>query len=554
MSPHGRFEKASSQKSPRRIWKPLLVVLLVLLILTLTAAIVLNHFFIYFNGTLISRSSNQVDLRAKTLTLEQYTALSEELPNTHIIWNIPIGGYFYDCTASSITIDHLDIDDLELFLLFDDLKEINAVDADCYDSLQQLAALLPECTITRAVHIGNLVISPSESVLDLSSITPDSSVVMEKLRQFENLQQVILTGVTYDSEQQKALMDAYPDVIFQWNVTAAGKTWLSTETKLSYAGEALDVDALIASAPMFYCVEEIDLTGCGCSIEELLAIQEAFPNTSIRTNLTLYGKEFSTDAELLDFSGISIKDTSQLEQAIPLMTNLKKVDMCDCGLSNEAMDALNKRHENVQFVWRIHFSVYSLRTDATYFCASDLPSNGYVAMKMTDADLEPLKYCTDLIALDLGHMYYTDLSFLENMPNLKYLILVEARFHDISPIGKLKNLVFLELFVNTFTDLSPLLECPNLQYLNIGYTRGYDPSPLLEMTQLKMLWYPGNTMTDEMIAQIKEALPNTQIHMPHWDTDGSTGAGWRETDIYYEMRDIFKMHYMPGGTGTDNLK
>jgi hypothetical protein len=197
----------------------------------------------------------------------------------------------------------------------------------------------------------------------------------------------------------------------------------------------------------------------------------------------------------------------------------------------------------------VYFSVYSLRTDATFFCASDLPSNGYVAIKMTDEQLEPLKYCTDLEALDLGHMRYTDLSFLENMPKLRYLVLVEARFSDISPIGTLKELEYLEIFMNTFEDLSPLLNCTKLKHLNIGYTKGFDPEVLKQMTWLERLWFPGNTMNKEQIQSIKEALPNTQTYLPGGDPQGSTGGGWREHESYYEMRNIFKMHYMPGGTG-----
>jgi hypothetical protein len=33
----------------------------------------------------------------------------------------------------------------------------------------------------------------------------------------------------------------------------------------------------------------------------------------------------------------------------------------------------------------------------------------------------------------------------------------------------------------------------------------------------------------------------------------STGGGWRDPPHYYDMRDIFEMYYMPGGTnGVDD--
>jgi hypothetical protein len=126
---------------------------------------------------------------------------------------------------------------------------------------------------------------------------------------------------------------------------------------------------------------------------------------------------------------------------------------------------------------------------------------------------------------------------------------VEAKFSDITPIGTLKDLVYLEIFMNTIDDLSPLLNCTSLKHLNIGYTSGFDTSILKQFTHLERLWYPGNTMSKEEIDELKAALPDTLTHFPAADPDGSTGAGWREADIYFEMRNIFKMHYMPGGTG-----
>ena len=110
-------------------------------------------------------------------------------------------------------------------------------------------------------------------------------------------------------------------------------------------------------------------------------------------------------------------------------------------------------------------------------------------------------------------------------------------------------LVYLEIFMNTIDDLSPLLSCTNLKHLNIGYTKGFDTSVLKQFTGLERLWFPGNTMSDEEIEELKAALPDTQCYMPAGDPDGSTGGGWREAEIYFQMRDIFSMHYMPGGTG-----
>jgi len=271
------------------------------------------------------------------------------------------------------------------------------------------------------------------------------------------------------------------------------------------------------------------------------------PAAFIKADVELYGQSFATDSVEIDLSGTEIESSTLIEKALPLFPKLKKVIMSDCGISDEDMDALNRRHEDVHFVWTLHFSVYDVRTDVTAFCASNVP--GYVAPKLGDQQLAPIKYLTELVALDLGHMYYTDLSFLENMPKLRYLILVEANYRDISAIAGLSELHYLELFNNTIEDISPLLECRKLRHLNIGYTKGYDASVLKEMTWLERLWYPGGFLDDALAAEIEKELSDTECYFVKYDGKGSTGGGWREDESYFTMRDLFEMHYMPGGTG-----
>lgn len=529
--------------------------LLWLLPLVLVAALIvggiglIHSLYLPFQGKWIRRDSGRVDLRSLEISLEEYEQLCQQLPGCTIRWNIPIGEEVFDSRAEKIVLTSLNEQDFPLFDLFENLKTIDAQALDCYETLLKLESRLPDCRIEWGVRVGDEMVETTIETPDFTGSGIDSDELMEKLSQFPGLKQVEYRDFDSTPEERAALREQYPHITFLWNVEAAGKTWFVTETHLSYAGESLDAQALAAASAELVNVEEIDLTGSGCTTEELLVIQEAYPNALLKSEISLFGQDFTTETEKLDLSNTPMESTAELEQILPLMKKLTWVDMCGCGISDEAMDALNKNYPDKRFVWEVHFSVYTLRTDATFFCASDLPSNGYVAIKMTDEQLAPLKYCEDLIALDLGHMRYTDLSFLENMPKLQYLILVEARFTDITPIGTLKDLVYLEIFMNTIDDLSPLLECPNLKHLNIGYTKGFDTEVLKQFTGLERLWFPGNTMSDQEIEELKAALPNTQLHLPAGDPDGSTGNGWREAEIYFTMRDIFSMHYMPGGTG-----
>ena len=209
------------------------------------------------------------------------------------------------------------------------------------------------------------------------------------------------------------------------------------------------------------------------------------------------------------------------------------------------MAALNDRHEDIRFVWRVYFSEFSLRTDETNFIAARV-RNQY---PIYSSDLEVLKYCPDLQALDLGHKQITSLSFLQYVPHLKYLILVENDINDITPIGELQELTYLEMFWTKCEDISPLQNCKALTDLNISYIY-CRPAKCLEtlvnMPQLERLWYCGNNLNAEQLEELQTALPDTEMYLAaHGEPTGST---WREHPHYFEMRDFFGMYYMAGGT------
>ena len=196
---------------------------------------------------------------------------------------------------------------------------------------------------------------------------------------------------------------------------------------------------LLDAASFFTGLHRMDVSDCGFDTGELLRLQEAYPETEITARLTLYGQEFLTDAVELDFSGTVIEDTTELEAMLPLMHKLEKVIMSDCGLSNEEMDALNKRHEDVRFVWTVYFGrCYYLRTDETAFIGSLFQGSTMNYSVLYDKDAEVLKYCEDMVALDLGHMQLTNCEFVRNMPHLRYLILADNPMQDIPLLAALK--------------------------------------------------------------------------------------------------------------------
>lgn len=348
---------------------------------------------------------------------------------------------------------------------------------------------------------------------------------------------------------QDALAAAFPELSFRWDVELLGVTASSAAKELSFAGQTLtaqDVETLCENLFRFPALERIDLTGCGLTGEQSHAVRGAC-DAVVVYELTLFGKTVSTDALELDFSGIrmGLPGAAVIEDALDVFPLLEKVVMCDCGISNEDMAALNDRHENVRFVWRVYFSEFSLRTDDTNFIAARVRND----FPIYSNDLEVLKYCPDLQALDLGHKNITHLNFLQYVPHLKYLILVENDVNDITPIGELQELTYLEMFWTKCEDISPLQNCKALTDLNISYIY-CRPAKCLEtlvnMPQLERLWYCGNNLNDEQLEELQTALPNTEMYLAA--RGEPTGSTWREHPHYFEMRDFFGMYYMPGGT------
>ena len=203
-------------------------------------------------------------------------------------------------------------------------------------------------------------------------------------------------------------------------------------------------------------------------------------------------------------------------------------------MDNEEIAAYRERvREQYKVVWIVRCGEkLPTRTDATSF----MPSRDGVG-NFKDADSYNLRYCEDMIAIDVGHMDVRNIEFVAYMPNLKYLILAHTGVRDITPISNCKNLVFLELDWSPIEDYTPLQGCTALEDLNIG-KYGADVAPICEMPWLKNVWCvfrPGAA------GRIAMALPDTHVVA---SGNATVSSGWRNLPNYYAMRDALNMFYM----------
>ena len=489
------------------------------------------------------------DARGAALSCEEYDEAAARSGFKQIRWSVPIGAERYDSFSEILTLSSLPADEIGRLAYFPYLSVVDARGCEDYAALAAAAAEREDIRFLWTVPTSSGAIDGNAETLDAAGLGAEELEALLPL--LPRLKTVDLRASALDAAETDAFAAAHEglETVFTvplWGMEIPGDT---EELRLD-ANVSGDAGELAAALGRLKRLKKLDLRDCDFTPRQLARVLSVCEGVETDYVIRLCGKIFTADCTEMDLSGVEIDDVSEVEAAAALMPKLKKVVMCDCGIPDAEMDALDLRHEDIRFVWTVYFSIYALRTDATFFCAADVPYLNYDAPVLYDYQLYPVRYCRDMIALDLGHMWIEDLSFLYNMPKLQYLILVGGHFHDITPIGSLQDLKYLEIFQTNPADISPLLNCKKLEQLNMCYCSGFDISPLKEMKQLKRLWYAG--LGPYRGWELQEALPDTQVYCPFTDPDGSTGGGWREDEAYYEMRDVFAMYYQPGGTGVHN--
>ena len=254
------------------------------------------------------------------------------------------------------------------------------------------------------------------------------------------------------------------------------------------------------------------------SWKDLRTLQEAAPDAEFLYKFCFYGREFTTQDEIMDLNHSPMTDNGEaVRDILPLMKHCKKLDMDSCEVPSEEMAKIRDAYPDMDVVWRIWFGYgFSCRTDV------ELMMNSYFAEGMTDENTKDLKYCTKVKRLDMGHNRdLHDWSFLSYMPDLEICIITDGGWKDIDMLKDLTNLEYLEICPISHDycgvlDLSPLGNLTNLEHLNIcGASETSHWEVLKNLTKLKRLWighWTAYGFPEGAIEELKEALPNTEIN------------------------------------------
>ena len=488
----------------------------------------------------------ELDVRENDLSADALDAFRAAHPGCRVLYSVYLNGEPYDSAEESVTLEDLPNDWVNI-RLFENLRSLTVNHCTAPGAMETLRAELPNCEMRYSLCIGSQWFDSAAAELTVSGTAPTAMELLSQLAHFPAMRTVNLPDAVFTIDGQHSLVSAYPNISFFWNVQIGSQSVSNITTELSLAGEdAATLAQLTSALDLLPRLRSVDLTGCTAPVADRLAFVEQHEDLSAGWTVSVEGQEFAWNTEFIDLNNYSIADVAALEAAFAELPMLTQVDMCDTNLSYEQLDALNRKYENIRVVWKVYFGNYYLRTDAEYFIAAAWGEN---KVYLTDDDIDCWKYCTDLRGLDIGHMNITDLSFLQYMPRMTYLIIAECPITDISPLAQLKELRYLEMFQTNVSDISPLLECTALKALNLAYMNVKQDnawSVLPKLTNLDLLWYPSVPLSSAQRRQLADALPNTTLFL--YDGCEPSGGIWRYNPYYYEMRDFFHMYYMPGGT------
>lgn len=555
----------------------LIVLAAALLVVGIAVWFLLTH--VWVAGSFYSRNADVLDLRFADVTTADYDKLRKKAPNSEILWRIPFQGKTYDQDTDVLYVTSLTDEDVATLDYFTRLKTVEAQECTDYPQLAALTARRPEVTVEYTVTIDGREYPQDTAVVSISGITEEEINLLTYLPE--------LTAVTAvgcrTPEQMTRLRDFCQEKGLSFALRFGTKTYPDTVEELDVTGVTDGELELLQLLPE---LKTLHLKNPEADPETVAQLRSTYPKADISWEVEIAGVPFPDDTKEVDLSAVlessaaqtttataagtqtaagaqtttktqtttgtaagtqSTKETQStapavtlnledLEKKMSYLSDAKQVFLGKCGLDNEELAALRERvRDSYKLVWTVQLGKkLTARTDDTTF----MPVREHVYYFL-DEDAYNLRYCEDMLCVDVGHMGLTNIDFVKGMPHLQILILAHnGQLQDISPISSCKELIFLELDWSAVKDFTPLVGCTSLEDLNIGLTY---PSvePLMQMTWLKNLW-----MVDRGGAyQLSQALPDTKIVA---SADATVGAGWRNLPNYYKMRDMLGMEYMRG--------
>ena len=509
--------------------KSLLMVLLIMVVLLSVAAGLFWHMghYVLVDLQFYPRGVQQMDLRDREITVQHYEKLLRRMPDCKIAWNVPFQDSAVSSDVREIAVSALSVQDIRTLEYFEDLQVVQAEACTDYEALLELQKQRPDLQVVYTVSVGSEKHAAQTEQLVLEQILPEEIGLLQYL---PNLKGIQCGGGTLEAVSQ--LRDYCHERQLEFQILL-GEEEIPLDAKEVTVSNIRDNQLELLQ--FFPNMQKLHLRQPEASALNLVQFRENRPEVTVTWEQDVCGQVFSSDVEELDLSGTQISDLEELDRQLAYFPEVKLVFLGECGLDNELLAAHREQaRDRYKLVWMVSLGEkLKSRTDATTF----MPVREYVYY-FNDEEAYNLRYCEDMICIDIGHMSIHNIDFVEYMPNLQYLILAHTQLQYIDPISTCKKLKFLELDWSPVKDLTPLKGCTALEDLNLGKVYA-DFTPIEEMTWLKNLWMVECSSAARY--RMSQVMTNTNVMIVGAAT---VANGWRNLDNYYAMRDLLGMNYM----------
>ena len=507
------------------------VLVIALAVILVVSYIVLKN-YVVTGGQLFARNQAQLDLRDRAITVEEYNTLGWKMPETEILWSVPLSSGYFDSSSTELTVTRMLSYDVEMLAYFPNLQTVDARQCTDYDALAEAWKQYPKITFLYTVPIAGTDYGPETKTITLTSLTQADIQLMEKLPQLETVE---ATGCR-EFDLLRQLEQQHPQWQVHYLTSIAGTEIDPNATDFSSTGASYE-ELTVGLAAMPY-LQELTLHSPEADGTQLTALRQEYPGVDIHWDVEVFGTTFTDDATEVDISAGPIESIEQAKQIAGFFPRLEKLIVDSGDIENEDMSAYREEvRSQYKLVWTVYFTdKCKARTDDTKFMPIDQGEYYF-----QDKDAYNLRYCEDMVCIDIGHSTVENVDFLAFMPHLKYLILAWTQVKDISAIRDCKELIYLELDHGIIHDFEPLTGCTALEDLNINAFRWHSSiEPLTKMTWLKNLWCVGMGYSKQQ--ELVAALPDTRVVTS--DVSNHSGNGWRNLQNYYDMRDYLGKPYM----------
>jgi len=509
--------------------KKIIIVLSIIAAMLLAVVVAMFWFgtqYIMIGSGFYPKDLQELDLRGESITPSEFDRFQRKLPDCRILWDVPFQNGTQPNTATSLTVTALSQEDVQQIRYFPELAELHAEQCTDLEAVILAGSTYPDLKVFYQVTVNDQSYPQDTRSLQLGDIRQEDIPMLSFLPQLEA---VSLSGAG-DMPAALALQEYCRNNSIAFTLVLGDSAYEETVRQLTVNQITQEQIGLL---PLLPNLTELHLKDPLAPAQVLLDLRESRSGLKLTWEKTIWGKVYTDTAVEVDLSDGTVGTLEEVRQGMTYLPNAKHLFLGFCNLDNEAIAAFREEsRERFKVVWVVDLSgKMKVRTDIDNF----MPSRdgwGYVR----DHEIDNIRYCEDLICMDIGHMGVKDVSFLETLVNLEYLILAHTEVQYIDAIVNCKKLKFLELDWSCIRDISPLVECTALEDLNLGMTWP-DITPILQMTWLKNLYLiKGNAK-----ANFPGHLPNTRVVT---SGDYTVSNGWRNLPNYYAMRDILGMYYM----------